>query len=68
MNAYSNHIGSCQQQKKRMSSALGAAQEKYRNKKARLEPVAHSPPDVLDKQPIPAINVRSANFMPNCNL
>ncbi|KJA18101.1 hypothetical protein HYPSUDRAFT_122231, partial [Hypholoma sublateritium FD-334 SS-4] len=37
MNAYSNHIGSCRRQKKRMASALGSAKEKYRNKKARLE-------------------------------
>ena len=37
MNAYSNHIGSCQQRKKRMASALEMAKEKYRYKKSRLE-------------------------------
>lgn len=36
LNAYSNHVGSCRLQKKRMASALGAAKENYRNKKSRL--------------------------------
>ena len=38
-NAYSNHIGSCRAQKKRMASALEVAKEKYRNKKARLDTI-----------------------------
>lgn len=47
VNAYSNHIGSCRLQKKRMASALGAAKEKYRNKKARLNTTLAQPLDSL---------------------
>lgn len=54
MNAYSIHIGSCRPQKKRMSSALGEAREKYKNKKSRLDtsstqlqPPASSQPDAM---------------------
>ncbi len=36
--AYSNHSGRCRFQKKRMANALGVAKEKYKNKKARLDP------------------------------
>lgn len=54
MNAYSNHTGSCRQQKKRMASALGSAKEKYRNKKARLETVMQLHQDELGPQPTTA--------------
>ncbi|KJA13591.1 hypothetical protein HYPSUDRAFT_151446 [Hypholoma sublateritium FD-334 SS-4] len=54
MNAYSNHTGSCRQQKKRMASALGSAKEKYRNKKARLEAAMQLHQDELGPQPATA--------------
>lgn len=66
MNAYSNHVGSCRRQKKRMASALGSAQEKYRNKKARLETSARPHPDEVGLQPTTAaaLDVRNSNFLP----
>lgn len=69
MNAYSNHIGSCRKQKKRVLSALGAAKEKYRNKKARLEPSMQLCPHEVGQQPPPvaAIDVRNSNFMLVCS-
>lgn len=67
MNAFSNHISSCRQQKKRMASALGEAKEKYRNKKARLEASTQPDPEELDQpesMPAAAIDVRNSNFVP----
>lgn len=60
-NAYSNHIGSCRLQKKRMISALEAAKERYRNKKARLDTTSAQPRPAsssqLDTAPVNAIEV-----------
>ena len=53
-NAYSNHIGSCRLQKKRTANALGAAKERYRNKKARLDTI---PAQLILGEPSQSTNV-----------
>ncbi len=72
INAYSNHVGSCRPQKKRMASALETAKEKYRSKKSRLDVASITQPDPPDRlegssQPIqsPAISQVSFGFVSN---
>lgn len=64
LNAYSNHIGSCRSQKKRMASALGAAKENYRNKKSRLGTISTQLTPVASSQQatIPATVEVSSSF------